>query len=90
MKVSVDVFAGLSDTECRRAGNWHNQQTDTLDLSFTAMVKQARRLLYQMAELSDDDEPPKEVPKGFREAFQRELCMEQKVISARTPDVYKT
>ena len=76
--INVDLYCDLTTTEARRIGNRHNFQSETLPLSFTDKVRQARRLLY--AELEEDDDPPKTTPSNFPKRFQSEMAMDHKVL----------
>ena len=78
--INVDLYCDLITTDARRIGNRHNLQAETLPLSFTDKVRQARRLLYEMAELEEDDDPPKTTPANFPKWFQSEMAMDHKVL----------
>ena len=78
--INVDLYCDLTTTEARRIGNRHNFQSETLPLSFTDKVRQARRLLYEMSELEEDDDPPRTTPANFPKRFQSEMAMDHKVL----------
>ena len=79
------MYAALEDEECRRLANQHNLRTAQRPISFEDKTRQARGLLLRMSGLDEENpdwpsaEPFADVPKGFREKLQRQLCMEDKV-----------
>ena len=78
-RVDVDLYAGLSTSEARRLANIHNLQAETLPLSFTDMVRQARRLLFEKSGLDEDGDTPSTAPSNFVRLLQAEMAMEHKV-----------
>ena len=78
--INVDLYCDLTATDVGRIGSRHNFQAETMPLGFTDKVRQAWRLLYEMAELEEDDDPPKTTPANFPNQFQLEMAMEHKVL----------
>ena len=74
----VDVYKELSTTEARRLGNLHNYKARNLPLSFADTVRQARRLLFEMAGITEGlQEAPKENPKNYGKTFMREIVSDR-------------
>ena len=77
--LNVDLYVNLTTVEARRLGNKHNIQTETLPLTFTDKVRQARRLLFEMTDTEESDDPPRTTPENFGKRLQSEMAMEHKV-----------